>query len=102
SGMGAVLHTLNIRLFPDQLSYVVTHAEDKVILVNDTLVPLLAKVVAELETVRHIVVIGKGDASALEAAPNAQLHRYDDLIEASLGEGDYAWPDLDERAPAAM
>ena len=102
SGMGAVLHTLNIRLFPDQLSYVITHAEDKVILINDTLLPLLAKVVHELNTVQHIVVIGKGDASCLSAAPNAQLHRYEDLIAMSLDEGDYAWPDLDERAPAAM
>ena len=102
SSMGAVLHTLNIRLFPDQLSYVVTHANDKVILINDTLVPLLAKVVAELETVEHIVVIGKGDASALEAAPNAKLHRYDELITAAEAKGPYAWPELDERAPAAM
>ena len=102
SGMGAVLHTLNIRLFPDQLSYVVTHAEDKVILINDTLLPLLAKVVHELATVRHIVVIGNGDASCLSTAPNAQLHRYEDLIAMSLDEGDYAWPELDERAPAAM
>ena len=40
--MGAVLHTLNIRLFPEQLTYIVNHAEDKVIIVDDTLVPLLA------------------------------------------------------------
>jgi fatty-acyl-CoA synthase len=83
SGMGAVLHTLNIRLFPDQLSYVITHAEDKVILINDTLLPLLAKVVHELDTVQHIVVIGKGDASCLSccaqraAAPLRGPHRHE-------------------------
>src|SRR5712692_535025 len=41
--MGAVLHTLNLRLFPDQLTYIVNHAEDRFIIVDDTLVPLLAR-----------------------------------------------------------
>ena len=59
--MGAVLHTLNIRLFPEQLTYVVNHAEDKVVLVDATLVPLLAKVAKDLKTVEHFVLIGEGD-----------------------------------------
>src|SRR3954447_21170503 len=63
--MGAVLHTLNIRLFPDQLAYVIDHGADKVILVDDSLVPLLARVAPRLTTVRRFVVIGPGDASAL-------------------------------------
>ncbi len=100
SGMGAVMHTLNIRLFPEQLAYVVRHAEDKVILVDGSLVPLLAKVAAELVTVEHIVVVGDGDASALLAAPRAKIHRYEELLAAE--EPGYDWPELDERAPAAM
>src|SRR3954468_17224895 len=64
--MGAVLHTLNIRLFPDQVTYVINHAEDRVIIVDDSLVPLLARVVGELETIEHLIVVGDGDASALE------------------------------------
>ena len=52
--MGAVLHTLNIRLFPEQLAYVINHAEDKVVIVDDSLVPLLAKIVAELTTRRAL------------------------------------------------
>src|SRR5258705_2468801 len=63
--MGAVLHTLNVRLFPEQLSYVTNHAADRVVLVDDSLVPVLARVRAELETVEHFVVVGRGDASAL-------------------------------------
>ena len=52
--MGAVLHTLNIRLFPEQLTYIVNHAEDQVIFVDDSLVPLLEKVAPTFETVRAL------------------------------------------------
>jgi len=63
--MGAVLHTLNIRLFPEQLSYVINHAEDQVIIVDASIIPLLAKVRDQLTTVKHIIVKGTGDTSAL-------------------------------------
>src|ERR1700692_3562774 len=56
--MGAVLHTLNLRLDPGQLSYIANHAEDQVLIVNDTLVPLLAGVLPGMETIRHILVTG--------------------------------------------
>src|SRR3954465_9552616 len=60
---GRVLHTLNIRLFADQLTYVVNHAEDEVIFVDRSLVELLWPLVGEFKTVRHYVVMddGKGD-----------------------------------------
>ena len=94
--MGAVLHTVNIRLFPEQLAYVVNHAEDRVLLVDDSLVPLLARVRDELRTVEQFVVIGGGDASAL----GARVLRYEQLLAAEPP--GYDWPDLDERAAAAM
>jgi len=99
--MGAVLHTLNIRLFPDQLTYVVNNAEDRVVIVDDSLVPLLAKVASDLKTVERYLVVGGGDASVLsEAAPSAEVLRYEDLLAAeSPG---FAWPDVDERSAAAM
>jgi fatty-acyl-CoA synthase len=99
--MGAVLHTLNIRLFPEQLTYVVNHAEDRIVLVDDNLIPLLAKVAGDLETVERFVVIGDGDASVLhEVRPDVDIVRYDDLL---AGAGDqFDWPDLDERSAAAM
>ena len=56
--MGAVLHTLNIRLFPEQLSYVINHAEDEIIIVDASIIPLLAKVRDQLTTVKHIIVKG--------------------------------------------
>jgi fatty-acyl-CoA synthase len=95
--MGAVLHTLNIRLFPEQLAYVVNHAEDKVVIVDDSLVPLLARVVPELHTVETYVVVGDGDASALG---DVDIRRYHDLLAAE--QPGYAWPEIDERAAAAM
>ena len=64
--MGAVLHMLNIRLFEEQLTYIANHAKDKVVFVDDSLVPLLAKVAPSFETVEHYVVVGDGDA---EPAP---------------------------------
>jgi fatty-acyl-CoA synthase len=98
--LGAVLHTLNIRLFPEQLAYVVNHAEDRVVLVDDTLVPLLANVAADLKTVERYVVVGGGDVGPLEDAAGAEIIRYDDLLGAE--QAGFEWPEVDERAPAAM
>ena len=56
--MGAVLHPLNIRLFPDQLEFVANHAEDKIIIVDPTLVPLLQPQLPRFSTVEHVIVTG--------------------------------------------
>jgi fatty-acyl-CoA synthase len=97
--MGAVLHTLNIRLFPEQLTYVANHAEDHVVLVDATLVPLLAKVLPTFETVKHVVVVN-GDAGALTAPEGVTVHSYADLLAEQPDEFD--WPAVDENAAAAM
>ncbi|PZS27695.1 MAG: long-chain fatty acid--CoA ligase [Pseudonocardiales bacterium] len=97
--MGAVLHTLNIRLFPEQLIYVANHGEDQVVVVDNTLVPLLARVLPKLETVRHVLVVGPADLSPLEGA-GKELHSYDDLLAAEPDVFD--WPSIDERQAAAM
>ncbi|RSN53774.1 long-chain fatty acid--CoA ligase [Amycolatopsis sp. WAC 04182] len=97
--MGAVLHTLNIRLFPEQLVFVANHAEDQVVIVDGTLIPLLAKQLPELKTVRHVIV-ANGDASALTAPDGVQVHSYAELLS---GQPDtFDWPDVDERSAAAM
>ncbi|MFE5563484.1 MULTISPECIES: long-chain fatty acid--CoA ligase [Amycolatopsis] len=97
--MGAVLHTLNIRLFPEQLVFVANHAEDQVVIVDGTLVPLLAKQLPELKTVRHVIV-ANGDASTLPAPDGVQVHSYDELL---AGQPDtFDWPEVDERSAAAM
>lgn len=97
--MGAVLHTLNIRLFPEQLVHVANHAEDRVIIVDATLVPLLAPQLPQLKTVEHVIVTG-GSTAGLEAPEGVQVHTYEDLIAGEPTE--YDWPELDERSAAAM
>ncbi|WP_184816563.1 long-chain fatty acid--CoA ligase [Actinophytocola algeriensis] len=97
--MGAVLHTLNIRLFPEQLTYVANHAEDHVVLVDGTLVPLLAKVLPTFETVRHVVVVN-GDPSSLQAPEGVTVHSYAELLDGQPDE--FEWPVVDENAAAAM
>ncbi len=97
--MGAVLHTLNIRLFPEQIVYVATEAEDRVVLVDASLVNLLAPIVGELETVHTLIVVGDGDIDALEGSGKTVL-RYADAVANQPTEFD--WPEIDENSAAAM
>jgi fatty-acyl-CoA synthase len=94
--VGAVLHTLNVRLFEEQLTYIVNHAEDRVIFVDDSLVPVLEKLAPTFTTVEHYVVMGDGDTGSL---PNAL--RYEELLE-QAGGGSFDYPLLDERQAAAL
>lgn len=95
--MGAVLHTLNIRLFPEQLAYVINHAEDKVIIVDGSIAPLLARVKDHLTTVEQFITVGPV-AEGGEAL--GETLDYEELL---AGEDPgYAYPDVDERAAAAM
>ncbi|MFW6090856.1 MAG: long-chain fatty acid--CoA ligase [Actinomycetota bacterium] len=97
--MGAVLHPLNIRLFPEQLSYVANHAEDRVVVVDNTLLDGFAKLLPRLRTVEHVIVNGPADLSVLEGT-GVRVHDYADLL---AGRPDsYPWPEIDERAAAAM
>ncbi|WP_267246275.1 long-chain fatty acid--CoA ligase [Streptomyces sp. PR69] len=97
--MGAVLHTLNLRLPPEQLVWIVNHAADRVVIVNGSLLPLLAPLLPHLPTVEHVVVSGAGDRSVLADA-QAQVHDYEELIAGRPEEFD--WPELDERSAAAL
>ncbi|MER8000739.1 long-chain fatty acid--CoA ligase [Streptomyces sp. NPDC095613] len=97
--MGAVLHTLNLRLPAEQLAWIVNHADDRVIVVNGTLIPLLAPLLPRLPKVEHIVVAGPGDRGPLAGA-TARVHEYEELIAGRPTT--YAWPELDERSAAAM
>jgi fatty-acyl-CoA synthase len=97
-GMGAVLHTLNIRLDPPVIAQIANHAGDRLIMVDDTLIPLLAAIKDKLPNVLAFIVTGKGDASALDGT--IPVFRYDELLTAEEPELD--WPELDERTAALM
>jgi fatty-acyl-CoA synthase len=97
--MGAVLHTLNIRLASEQISYIANQAEDHVVLVNQSLVPLLGQVLSELDTVHTVVVVGDGDVDTLVSS-SKNIVRYDDLLAGQPT--DFDWPDLSETSAAAM
>jgi len=100
--MGAVLHTLNLRLSADQIGYIATHAGDHAVIVDACLIPLFAKVLPLAETVRHVIVSGPADEDALRslAADGRAVHSYEDLLAAAPATFD--WPALDERTGAAM
>ncbi|MGW1762674.1 long-chain fatty acid--CoA ligase [Streptomyces sp. NPDC002073] len=97
--MGSILHTLNLRLPPEQLVFIVNHAADRVVLVNGTLLPLLVPLLPHLPTIEHVVVSGPGDRSALDGL-NVTVHDYEELLAGRAT--DYPWPELDERQAAAM
>jgi fatty-acyl-CoA synthase len=98
---GAVLHTLNIRLFEEQLTYIVNHAEDKAIFVDESLVAPLAKLAPSFDTVTHYIVMGDGelDRAEIDGLPGAVL--YEELLE-QAGPGGFGYPELDERQAAAL
>ena len=94
SSMGAVVHTLNIRLFPEQLTYVINHGEDRIIVVDASLYAALANILKDLRTVEQIIVVG--DAPGLPS----DILRYEEVLATEPPE--FTWPDLDERSAAVM
>jgi fatty-acyl-CoA synthase len=96
--MGAVLHTLNLRLFPKDLQFVIEDAADKVLFVDQTLIPILNQLAGKLPSVKHLVLISNG-----QPVPEHQLGPmldYETLLAAESTE--YPWPKLSERLAAAM
>ena len=98
SGGGFVCHTINPRLFPEQLVYILNHAEDKVLFIDKTFVPLVAAVRDKLEHLDHIVLMEAADADAAKALPGIKF--YDDLI--ADGDPDYQWPQFDENTASSL
>ena len=96
--MGAVLHTLNLRLFPQHLEFIINDAEDKVLFVDQSLLPLLKPLLGKIPTVETIVLMAEGPAPASEGLP--QMLDYEKLLAAESES--YPWPKLSERMAAAM
>jgi fatty-acyl-CoA synthase len=101
--MGAVLHALNIRLFPEQLIYVANHAQDQVVVVDSSLAAPFAKLLPHLATVEHVIVNGSVPddvRSALTDSGRTTVHDYRELLDAQSDV--FTWPELDENSAAAM
>ncbi|MGC8481969.1 MAG: long-chain-fatty-acid--CoA ligase, partial [Acidimicrobiales bacterium] len=96
---GAVLHTLNVRLFSEQLVYVINDAEDSIIIVDGVLLGLLARVLPSTPTVRALIIVGEADPQIREQIP-LPCYDYEDLIAGRPTE--YAWPDPEETDAVAM
>jgi 3-(methylthio)propionyl---CoA ligase len=98
SCMGAVLHTVNPRLFPEQLEFIINHAADKLLFVDPTLLPALAPLQGKIPTVERTIVMTS--AQAMPAAVAGTISDYDSFID---GHPDtFDWPALDERAASAL
>src|SRR3954454_1986215 len=78
---GRVLHTLNIRLFPDDIVYIANHAEDEVVFVDRSLLGVFWPLVDRFETVKHVVVMD--DGADLEVPDDPRVHDYETLLEAA-------------------
>ena len=91
-GAGAVCHTLNIRLAPDQLAYIINHAEDKVVFIDGPLLPLFEKIADQVQGVQHFVVFNAAPG-VTSKLPNLLI--YEELMAAAAEE--YTWRSTDER-----
>jgi len=96
---GRVLHTLNIRLFPEQITYIVNHAEDEVIFVDKSLLGLLWPLVDTFTTVRHIVVMDDGRGELPSDTGGRLLHDYEALLSSA---SPVEWNVADEQQAASM
>ena len=97
--MGAVLHTLNIRLAADDLRYIINHAADRIIFVDADLAPILERIAGDLPTVERYVICGESGADSWESSlPNAI--DYETFLEGFSR--NIAWPEFDENAPLGL
>jgi fatty-acyl-CoA synthase len=97
-GIGAVYHTVNPRLFPDQIVWIVNHAEDRVIITDLTFVPLLEKIADRLPTIERYIVLT--DAAHMPQTTLKNAVAYEDWI--AEADGDFVWKEFDENTAAGM
>ena len=99
SGIGAVINTINPRLFPEQIAYIANHAEDQALFFDLTFLPLVEKLAPQLSTVKHFVLMSdRGHMPATTAIP--KLLCYEELVAAE--DGKFQWPTFDERTACGL
>ena len=99
SGIGAIMHTVNPRLFPEQIAWILNDAEDVMLCFDRDLLPLVEQLVPHLTSVRHFVMMGEKNEAQISKAI-CDLHFYEDLLEAESAE--FEWPCLDERSASGL
>ncbi|MCF4165967.1 long-chain-fatty-acid--CoA ligase [Zavarzinia compransoris] len=98
SGQGMVCHTINPRLFPDQIAYIANHAEDKALLVDLTFVPLIEKLLPHLSGVKHFIIMTDRAHMPETKIPGALC--YEELVEGASE--DFEWPEFDENTASSL
>jgi fatty-acyl-CoA synthase len=98
SGSGAVLHTVNPRLFPEQIDYIINHAQDQVLFFDVTFTALVVQLAPLLKSVKHFVVMTDRAHMPDIALPN--LHCFDELM--ATQSSSYTWPEFDERSASSL
>jgi fatty-acyl-CoA synthase len=98
SGMGAICHTINPRLFPEQIAGIIQHAEDKILLVDPMFLPLVESLASQLTCVAQVIVMDEPDANLPPSV--LPLLGYEALLQQASS--DYEWPEMDERTAAAL
>ncbi len=97
-GIGAIYHTINPRLFPEQITWIVNHAEDRVMLVDLTFVPLMEKLAARLPSIERYIILT--DAAHMPATSLKNAVSYEDWI--GEVDDDFSWQSFDENTAAGM
>ena len=97
-GIGAIYHTVNPRLFPEQIVWIVNHAEDRMMITDLTFVPLLEKIADKLPTIERYIVLT--DAAHMPKTTLKNAVAYEDWI--AEVDGDFAWAAFDENTAAGM
>ena len=98
SGSGAILHTVNPRLFPEQISYIINHAEDKILFFDTSFAELVEQLAPQLKTVKDYIAMTDREHMPAIGVPN--LHCYEELLQAQSAE--FNWPDFDERTASSL
>src|SRR4051812_41908259 len=98
TGIGAIYHTVNPRLFPEQIVWIINHAQDRLLMVDLTFVPLLESIADKLPSVERYIVLT--DAAHMPATKLRNAVAYEDWL--AEADGDFRWADFDERTAAGL
>ncbi|WP_201566388.1 long-chain-fatty-acid--CoA ligase [Psychrobacter immobilis] len=98
SGSGMICHTINPRLFPEQLAYIINDADDQALFFDITFLPLISAIKEHIKGIKHFIYLGDRDEKVLEQLPNALF--FDELL--ADNSPDFDWPQFDEKLASSL